>query len=83
MKRSPASVVIVAQRGPEGRKRADFLARTLRPALGIRDELVVVADGEPVAAALPPAGILSDAQDLASSRLACERLAKHEHLGLV
>ena len=83
MKRSPASVVVVAQRGPEGRSRVDFLARTLKPALGIRDELVVVADGEPAARYLPPSLGVSDARDLAARRLAGARVAKHEVLVLV
>ena len=33
MKRAPASVVVVAQPGREGRARADFLAKSLRPSL--------------------------------------------------
>ncbi|RKS80162.1 glycosyl transferase family 2 [Motilibacter peucedani] len=76
MKRSPASVVVVAQHGPEGRARADFLARALRPSLGVRDELVVVADGEPGMSEIAAAR-LDDAQDLAARRLSGARRAKH------
>ena len=83
MKRSPASILVVAQRGPAGRQRAEFLRRTLRPALGVRDELIVVADGEEAVSGLPVRGSVTDAYDLAARRTAAARLARHEFVVLV
>ncbi|RZS91402.1 glycosyl transferase family 2 [Motilibacter rhizosphaerae] len=79
MRRSPASVVVVAAPGPEGRARADFLVRGLRPSLGVRDEVVLVADGTPAGDALAAVG----GGSLAARRDTGVRLATRDVVVLV
>lgn len=77
MKREPVSVVVVAQAGNEGAALAAQAVAGLRPSLGARDEILVVADGSSVTDGL------SRTATIGQRRMAGLRRARHEIVVLV